>query len=428
MPNADPALRRGARRDRAARARGRGRVAMRPGEIEVDGVSRKFVVRARETHTLKELLVARGRTGAQEVWALRDVSLAIEPGEAVGLVGRNGSGKSTLLRLIAGIILPTAGSRRDGRPGRLAARARRRVPPRLHGARERRAERRAAGPDTRADPRAIRRDRRVRGDRACDRPAGAHVLVRDDDAARVRDRRRSSRRTCSCSTRCSRSVTRASSGSASASSPRSRSRAARSCSSLTTPRPWNVCATERCCCATAESRSTGASTRRSPGTGGRSRRTETVPGAPNDVGPAGTGEARLAGVRLVAQDGEPRERFLAGEPFGLEIDADRRGGRVVRSISRSVTGRGCSSPRRSSIRGARLERLGRRRRAPLRRQLTDAPVRALRRRTGARRRGRTAPRPAAARPSRSSSTPTVKAGASIRLEGTWRRDAKDVDR
>jgi len=82
---------------------------VRLGEIEVDGVSRRFVVRARETQTLKELLVARGRTGAQEVWAIRDVSLAIAPGEAVGLVGRNGSGKSTLLRLIAGIIAPTVG-------------------------------------------------------------------------------------------------------------------------------------------------------------------------------------------------------------------------------------------------------------------------------------------------------------------------------
>ncbi len=82
---------------------------MRPGEIAVEEVSRRFVVRARDTHTLKELLVARGRTRAQEVWALREVSLAVGPGEAVGLVGRNGSGKSTLLRLIAGIIKPTAG-------------------------------------------------------------------------------------------------------------------------------------------------------------------------------------------------------------------------------------------------------------------------------------------------------------------------------
>jgi ABC-type polysaccharide/polyol phosphate transport system ATPase subunit len=82
---------------------------VRAGEVSVDGVSRRFVVRARDTYTLKELVVARGRTGAQEVWALRDVSVAIAPGEAVGLVGRNGSGKSTLLRLIAGIIRPTAG-------------------------------------------------------------------------------------------------------------------------------------------------------------------------------------------------------------------------------------------------------------------------------------------------------------------------------
>jgi ABC-type polysaccharide/polyol phosphate transport system ATPase subunit len=92
---------------------------VRAGEIQADDLSRRFVVRARETHTLKELLVARGRTGAQEVWAVREVTVGVEPGEAVGLVGRNGSGKSTLLRLIAGIIRPTSG--RVGTGGRIGS-------------------------------------------------------------------------------------------------------------------------------------------------------------------------------------------------------------------------------------------------------------------------------------------------------------------
>jgi ABC-type polysaccharide/polyol phosphate transport system ATPase subunit len=82
---------------------------MKSGAISLDGVSRRFIVRARETRSLKELFVARGRTGGQEVWALRDVSAEVGAGEAVGLVGRNGSGKTTLLRVVAGIIRPTTG-------------------------------------------------------------------------------------------------------------------------------------------------------------------------------------------------------------------------------------------------------------------------------------------------------------------------------
>jgi ABC-2 type transport system ATP-binding protein len=43
------------------------------------------------------------------VQALRDISLVIESGERVGLVGHNGAGKTTLLRAMAGIYRPTAG-------------------------------------------------------------------------------------------------------------------------------------------------------------------------------------------------------------------------------------------------------------------------------------------------------------------------------
>jgi ABC-type polysaccharide/polyol phosphate transport system ATPase subunit len=90
------------------------------GEITVEGVSRRFRVRAREARTLKDLFVLRGRTEATDIWALRDVSLDTARGEAVGLIGRNGSGKTTLLRIIAGIIRPTTGRvRAEGRIGSL---------------------------------------------------------------------------------------------------------------------------------------------------------------------------------------------------------------------------------------------------------------------------------------------------------------------
>jgi putative ABC transport system ATP-binding protein len=59
-----------------------------------------------ETHDLWRIY----RTGAQEIPALRGVSLAVESGHFVAVKGRSGSGKTTLLNCLGGLDHPTSGS------------------------------------------------------------------------------------------------------------------------------------------------------------------------------------------------------------------------------------------------------------------------------------------------------------------------------
>ena len=49
-------------------------------------------------------------TGYGRIQVLKGISLQIEEGEIISLIGANGAGKSTLMKTICGILSPTAGT------------------------------------------------------------------------------------------------------------------------------------------------------------------------------------------------------------------------------------------------------------------------------------------------------------------------------
>lgn len=82
------------------------------GTILFDGVSKRY--RLGELGSLRGALGALARRrqngeGPRDLWALKDVSFRVEPGDSLGLIGPNGAGKTTTLKLLSRITQPTSG-------------------------------------------------------------------------------------------------------------------------------------------------------------------------------------------------------------------------------------------------------------------------------------------------------------------------------
>ncbi|MCR5804095.1 MAG: ABC transporter ATP-binding protein [Clostridia bacterium] len=83
---------------------------MAENSIVVKNVTKQFKVYFDKGQSFKERIIFRGRNRHEDRVVLNDISLTIDKGQAVGLVGHNGCGKSTLLKLMTRILYPDKGT------------------------------------------------------------------------------------------------------------------------------------------------------------------------------------------------------------------------------------------------------------------------------------------------------------------------------
>ncbi len=89
--------------------------------VSCEGLSKRYRIRMSMRQTISDAIAERfgrmrrmrgpagGRFRAGYFWALREFTLGVRQGDALGIIGDNGAGKSTLLKIVAGVTYPTAG-------------------------------------------------------------------------------------------------------------------------------------------------------------------------------------------------------------------------------------------------------------------------------------------------------------------------------
>jgi ABC-type polysaccharide/polyol phosphate transport system ATPase subunit len=77
--------------------------------VDIKDVSKRFRLVTGRYNSVKERVIHASRTSHEEFWALKNVSIQINEGQTIGILGRNGSGKSTLLKCVCGVLQPTSG-------------------------------------------------------------------------------------------------------------------------------------------------------------------------------------------------------------------------------------------------------------------------------------------------------------------------------
>ncbi len=82
---------------------------MRQTTIILDHVTKRYKLYENPIDRVKEVFSLSKKSYGTEICVLKNISITMDQGDVIGIIGTNGAGKSTLLKLITGVLTPTSG-------------------------------------------------------------------------------------------------------------------------------------------------------------------------------------------------------------------------------------------------------------------------------------------------------------------------------